>query len=152
MSSRGLDLDFEGDGEDSCGCQLLEGDVSRVMEPASIFGFLITIYPPLCMFHAVNNIFLFLEENSCPTNTNISEFNLTPSTLHSVTKYEIITILREEETHINPYILRFHPKDYGEHYLCSFGSMDMHIKGIPDCSLMDSGHWRYFGFMVYIQQ
>ena len=40
MSSRGLDLDFEGDGEDSHGWQLSEGDVFRVMEPASIFGFL----------------------------------------------------------------------------------------------------------------
>ena len=27
MSSRGLDLDFEGDEEESCGCKLLEGDV-----------------------------------------------------------------------------------------------------------------------------
>ena len=29
MSSRGLDLDFKGDGEDSCGWQLSEGDIFK---------------------------------------------------------------------------------------------------------------------------
>ena len=64
----------------------------------------------------------------------------------------IITVLQTKKIMVGATRLGFFPEGVGVDSLQCGGSMDMHISGVADRTLMAIGWWDFLGFMVYIQQ